>query len=155
MDVRIFFKRSKSDFTGVLTIQEYKNGELHKVVFDKVPCRSGSPYWNHSMGDWRRKVSPCPIGDYALTTTPNNRGLKPGAKGIGEAFPISNQKDAYTILGKEKDQKRTEIMFHAENAIPGSAGCIVAINQGQFEQISEYLKVLSKDFKTLPLKVFF
>lgn len=156
MEVKVFVKRSKDDFTCVLTIQEYENNKLVRKAFDRIPCRSGSPYWTPKMGEWVRKKSPIPVGKFNLNLQPTNVGMKPGKTGMGEFFPIDSEGDAYTIKGKGKGQIREEIGLHAENAIPGSLGCVVVLNQGHFDQISEYLKTKAKDgIKKVSIEVFF
>lgn len=161
--IKVFFKRGTTSENGLFTIQEYDGaGNFIKKHFDQIPARSGDPHYFNR--EWISGKSPIPrSGDnfFWLSTRPNHKGVKPGARGIGECFPISSDKGGWFI--NESDigpmpvgstiHHRTEIMLHCENLIPGSAGCIVITHQSDFDKISDFLQTLGKTQKLIPLKV--
>lgn len=157
---KAYFKRGTSSFEGQLTIQSSKAGIVISKPIDRVRVRSGgASYYNK---EWIRGHSPIPRGEFKLWLAPNNKAQHAGAKGVGEFYPISTDNSRYWIhenelgpmpVGQEPRQ-RAEIGLHDENLIPGSAGCIVVINEDEFWQISRLLQKIGEDRAYLPLKVF-
>lgn len=136
---KIFFDRSKTSIDGVLTLQD---GEGNKII-DRIHVRSGVEGYQGT--DWVRGHSPIPYGIYWLTLESNNKGVKAGEKGIGEAFPISSNGDGMRIEGNKAGQLRTEIMLHEENKRRGSAGCIVVVNKNDWANIMRELEAIKKE----------
>lgn len=152
-----YFKRGITSFEGVFTIQRSENGQVVEKPIDRVRARSGgASYFNR---EWIRGKSPIPRGDFNLWLKPNNKGAKAGATGIGEFYPICNKGDRYTIIetpcpAGQKPRIREEIGLHDENAIPGSAGCIVIVYESDFWRVSKLLQEIGKTQESILLKAF-
>ena len=140
-NIRAFYDRGKS-IEGAFTIQAHDDNITTKV-FNRVHTRSGQR--GHENTSWRRSKSPIPYGDLWLWTHSINRGMKPGKTGIGEFFFISSDKSDPLVISRGEGQVRRAIGLHAENALPGSAGCIVVVKQDEFEAIATYLHMLNRD----------
>lgn len=125
---RVFYKRSLKTNSGVMTIQDTtgKPVVFNGVEFRRLLSLSGSVSQSHTNWVTGRSPIPLDVGPMYLWLKPVGLGLKPGSRGIGEAWPISNDLNNIDIVrGKNPGQLRTLIRLHLDNAIPGSAGCIV------------------------------
>ena len=121
-------------------------------IVEKLVARSGIP--GYSKTDWIRGKSPVPWGEFNLSTVPNNIGQVAGKTGIGECFPVDNEGDRMTIRNPEnKRQRRLEICVHEENAIPGSAGCIVIVFHSDWLRVRDFLRSIQEEHPVIPLKV--
>lgn len=150
-----YYDRRDNSIEGVFTIQEIVDGKATKI-FERKASRSGQR--GYTQSSWVRGKSPIPYTaqvhnqPYRLWTNCIGHGLKPGKTGIGEAFPIST--GANEDLITDGTHTRTLIRLHGENAIPGSAGCIVIVKQAEFDKIAAYLEKLKADgIRWIPLFV--
>lgn len=149
---QVFFERRPNTVEGALTVV----GSDGSKPFNRVPARSGARGYTGKNTLWVRGKSPCPPGVYNLWTSANNRGKIAGLRGIGEAFPVDNKGDKFTILGDAPGQIREEVMIHEENSIVGSAGCIVIVSHTQWLKFLEFMRTLeAQGVKKLKLTVFF
>jgi hypothetical protein len=146
-----YFDRSTSGIEGAFTLQQVLNGKAIKL-FEKLPARSGQRGWTKT--DWTTEKSPIPFGHYRLWT----KSLKPGKKanfdGIGEFFQISNGDQRGIIQGPNKEQRRVGVGLHRENNKPGSAGCIVLLDNtpaldDEVTRLFKFLRSLPQDYITL------
>jgi hypothetical protein len=127
MIYRAFFDRNEETTNGFFTLQDEKG----KKLFERLPARSGQT--GYTKTDWIRSRSPIPyskwiIKPYRLWLASVNVGMTSKANGIGEFFPISNTEGSREIQGPYHGQERMDIGLHWENDKPGSAGCIVLLN---------------------------
>lgn len=136
--MRAFFDRDITTIEGWFTIQD-RSG---KKIVNRVRARSGQK--GHTNTSWVRSKSPIPFGEFNLYTTLNNKGLKAGKTGIGEAYPIDNRGDKYTIKQPGGKLIREEIMLHQENMWDGSAGCIVIVRESDWLHVKETMETLRK-----------
>lgn len=144
---KAFFDRSKTTINGRFSIRA-ADGEY---IIRRAAARSGQR--GYTQTSWERGRSPVPFGVYNLYTDPNNEGQVAGKTGIGEFFPIDNQGDRRTIkeLDVPEPRYRLEIGLHEENGYPGSAGCIVIVNNMDWKLIRDWLKGLK--LESIPLEV--
>ena len=150
--MKAYFDRNKASINGWFTVQT-GNGEK---LINRVEARSGQS--GHTNNSWTRGKSPIPFStevvQYYLYTRPNNQGQEAGATGIGEAYPIDTQADKMTVKEKNGKRIRTEIMVHQENKWAGSAGCIVIVNDDDWEAFKRLMAQLRMDGITkIPLEV--
>lgn len=111
-------------------------------MLEKVPARSGQRAYANT--DNRLGKSPIPYGDWILhADKEEQKRVKPVGRGIGWAFHISSSKDNFLSLVTKKIT-RTAIMLHAENALPGSAGCIVLLSCNDMAKIGAILNDITK-----------
>lgn len=152
--IKAFFDRNPKDINGFFTIQKTENGKTTKLI-DRVPARSGQGGYTGSS--WVRGKSPIPftseVGSvpYRLWLNPLNVGTRAGARGIGQFYNISTEENPNVI--EMNGKQRLAIGLHEENALPGSAGCIVITVYDDFKDICEVLKNLSHKFKYINLEV--
>lgn len=134
-----YFKRDRDTIYGVFTIQS----DTGRKVFDRIKARSGQSAFTDSY--WVTGKSPCPPGRFKLYTDSVNQGAKAGRYGIGESFPIGNvHRDV--IQSKSGRSRRTLIRLHEENTYPGSAGCIVIVEEEEWKKVMEFLHSLKEEF---------
>lgn len=150
---RAFYKRDPKSIDGQFTIQKTTGNKTFKI-FERIYSRSGQK--GYTSTDWVRAKSPVPRRDLWLWTHSINVGAKPGKTGIGEFFFISSDPQNPLIIVDEKTAKnRSAVGLHAENALPGSAGCIVVVSQRDFDAIARLLHDLNaKGVKRMRLTVF-
>jgi hypothetical protein len=148
-EYRAFYDRVPHSILGKFSIR-HRSGDF---LVTQAVTRSGQA--GHTQTSWVRGKSPIPYGEYRLYLHPNNVGMKAGRTGIGEFYPISNQPDQATILNPlNKKQKRTEIGLHQENALPGSAGCIVVVFETDWLDIRRKLaEIREQGYDYIPLAV--
>jgi hypothetical protein len=146
---RWFYDRQSTTNIGAFTLQHAATGKpvIHDgVVFKRIKGLSGSKAQAHT--EWVTGKSGIPYGRAFLWLKPVNPGTKPGVAGIGEFWPISDMLDDSTVIwSPDKKQKRLHIGQHADNAIPGSAGCIVHPYTGATTQQRETWKALSAFYR--------
>jgi hypothetical protein len=153
---RLFFKRTPDSFSGIVSFVKYTyDSETGKTtpeyILDKVKARSGQRAYagtDNVLGK-----SPIPYGDWILHADKEEQLLqKPGPRGIGWAFHVSSQKDNFLKL-YYKRLTRTAIMIHAENGLPGSAGCIVLLNWSDMVKLGNECHKIHREFKDTPDKI--
>lgn len=150
--MKAYFDRNKASVNGWFTVQD---GNGDKLI-NRVEARSGQA--GHTATSWTRGKSPIPfstsVKQYYLYTTPNNKGQKAGATGIGEAYPVDTEGDKYTIKEKYGVLLRQEIMVHQENSFKGSAGCIVIVDNDDWQAFRKLMDQLRLHGVTkIPLEV--
>jgi hypothetical protein len=146
---KAYFDRSTKTIEGRFSIL-HSDG---RYVIEKARVRSGQKGWTHSS--WTRGKSPIPFGVFNLYTKPTNVGQVAGAKGVGEFFPVDNQGDRRTIRHPDYGNRyaRFDIGLHEENALQGSAGCIVVVDHLEWIFIRDWLKSISIQLEWIPLEV--
>ena len=154
-----YFDRSFKNIEGKFTIHEYDpETKVTKAPFRQMAARSGQK--GYEASSWTRGKSPIPFGEYFLWLQPKDRGTEPGARGIGEFYPISNKQDNPRLISNRdrEEQERWDIGLHKENALPGSAGCIVLVTDrpSQKKEVAalfDFLVQLGKTNEFIKLKV--
>ena len=124
MKLTAYFDRDKSGIDGFFTLQQVIDGKATKL-FERLPARSGQRGFTHI--EWVRGKSAIPFGPFRLWTDSIKPEKKASFDGIGEFFPISNGDNKRLIQGTGTAQ-RWDIGLHRENQYPGSAGCIVLLD---------------------------
>lgn len=134
--MKAFFDRDINTIEGWFSIVAPDGTKL----VNRVRARSGQKGYTNTS--WTRSKSPIPFGEFNLYTTLNNKGLKAGKTGIGEAFPIDNRGDKFTIKQPGGKLIREEIMLHQENMWDGSAGCIVIVRESDWLHVKAVMEEL-------------
>jgi hypothetical protein len=170
MAYRAFLDRNTTNINCLFTIQDEKGVKF----INRMPCTSGqqstfkaaskfssgSEKW-HYYQNWSRwnggkgLASPIPFsvraGKFRLWTKAINKGLKAGATGIGEFYPISTGDNPRLIQDPANpSQFRYDIGLHPENMLPGTLGCIGAkvedspLWANQWLRLSKFMAELHK-----------
>lgn len=147
---RAFFDRDSNSINGLFTLQD----ETGKKIFERLPARSGQR--EYTKTDWIRSRSPIPFSKwitkpYRLWLQSVSVGMDSKINGIGEFFPISNTDGMREIQGPYAGQERMDIGFHWENDKPGSAGCIVLVNdtparRNQVKKLFKFLHTIKEPY---------
>lgn len=151
IQVDAYFDRSTSGIEGAFTLQRVVDGKVEKL-FEKLPARSGQRGWTNK--EWVRGKSAIPFGALRLWTKPIKVGKKADYDGIGEFFNISSGNNRDIIQGFAPQQVRESIGLHRENDKPGSAGCIVLLDNtpaldAQVTKLFKFLRELPQEYITL------
>jgi hypothetical protein len=145
---RAHFARYSDTIEGEFTL--FGPGDVR--LLDRVLTRSGQRGWTHTH--WERGKSPIPPGVYRLWMTPYNKGQKPGARGVGEFYPISTGDNKSLIVHPLAKLQRVGIGDHDENLIPGSAGCTVTVKDPDWERKRAiYAEIRKQGIQWIPLNV--
>lgn len=158
---KIFVKRNRENNEGDLSFIEYTR-DSDKVNENKslrnIKIRTGinRPYF--LKRDWYRGKSGCPIGTHLLWTKRNYikqyHDLDATGREVGRFYPISNNIEDHRVIRADYGtQYRLDIGIHDENDFPGSAGCIVVINNKDFRELVKKLEKLER-ITFIPLTVF-
>lgn len=154
---KIYYDRQAGSIEGFLTVQKSVGEEVTKL-FSRLPARSGQRGWENTS--WQRGKSPIPYGSHKLLLKPVNPGTWPGKTGIGEFFPIFTSDHDKRVIFDPKDgsKRRIDVGLHPENAIPGSAGCIVLLTdtpekKSKVKELFSFLRDQSSVYTYLPLVV--
>jgi hypothetical protein len=128
--VKIYVKLSRNSIDGLFTIVNITGEQAahNDTLFKRLPIASGQPGYAGTSNV--KGKSPIPANkDLWLWLSPKQVGLKPGHRGIGEFWPISeNVNDSRFIsagMYKGYPVVRGNIGWHLDNALKGSAGCVV------------------------------
>lgn len=153
-------RKSSTDNNGFFTVKQTSGGNVLKE-FTRLPARSGQ--WGF-QDSWTRAKSPIPFsdeitGEYKIWLNGQSQWLQWAfGGGIGEFWRISNHNDRTSIIGKESGQYRSAIGVHPENEYPGSAGCIVLVNdtreqEGEIIRLRNWLLECRKKYKIDHIKL--
>jgi hypothetical protein len=146
-----YFDRSTSGIEGAFTLQKVEGGKAIKL-FERLSARSGQRGWTNK--EWMRSKSAIPFGTFRLWTDSIKQEKKSTFDGIGEFFPISSGENKNVIQGFTPDMQRVAIGLHRENQYPGSAGCIVLVDNTPaldeaVTRLFKFLRELEEPYITL------
>jgi hypothetical protein len=160
----LYVDRNPNSIEGRLTLQpdvtQIKANTLidDNTPFIRLPIRSGQKGYEGTS--WVRGKSPIPFGQFRLWLQPLSRGVLPGKTGIGEFYPISSSVKDKRLLQHTHNKHfiRQDIGLHRENALPGSAGCVVLVantpeESRLIDRLFDFLTQLGKSFEWLPVIV--
>lgn len=153
-------RKDHTDNSGLFTVRHTSGGRVMKS-FERLPARSGQ--WGFK-DSWTRAKSPIPYssevrGEYKIWLNGQSQWLEWAfGGGIGEFWRISTEGDRTSIVGKKAGQYRSAIGVHPENQFPGSAGCIVLVNdtpeqKGEIIRLRQYLLYCRKEYKIDHIKL--
>lgn len=143
MGYTAYFDRNYGTVHGAFTLQRVENGLIYPV-FKRLPAASGQARYTKGDKEWVTGKSPIPMGTHWLSTKSVPLLLPP----VGTPFyPIGTEPGTDVILGKD-GKKRTAVGLHMENALPGSAGCIVLdvatkARKDEVDRLFKYLDLLN------------
>lgn len=150
-----YYDRRDKTIEGLFTLKSSNPADEADNLI-RLPARSGQRGYEGTS--WERGKSPIPVGKYWLWVgRGKDIGVQPGRTGIGEFYPISSGDDPRLIInvGRPMPKKnrlfRQDIGLHPENALPGSAGCIVILKD--WDRLAERLRLLGKTQERIPLVV--
>lgn len=162
MSYKAYYDRRDDTMDGLFTLQKTENNAIVPITyrgqimdFVRFQARSGQRMFSKTDGITGK--SPIPKGKWHLWLNPLNKGQAPGQTGVGEFFPISSSLENSSILECSNIQ-RIGIGLHKENALPGSAGCIVLLHhrselEWRINLLFAFLKELGRSQKTIDLEV--
>lgn len=152
-----FFKRPKDSIFGVFTLTKTIYDDEGEVIgkpvklLDKVPASSGQQRAVFNLYK-QGGLGPIPYGNWYIHCKKDvSRGVKPGAKGIGWFFPVSDS-PLETLF--RKILNRMDIGVHCDNSIQGSAGCVVLKYWQHFVIFASCMLDAAKSTTTVELRVF-
>ena len=156
-EVHAYFDRYETTIEGLFSLAIIEDGKARKL-FERLPARSGQR--GHTQTNWTRGKSPIPFGHHKLLLKPVAPETWPNATGIGEFYPIFSQEPNHRLIVNKADSslERVDIGLHPENALPGSAGCVVLLvdtpeRKATVAALFKFLRLLGAIRDTIPFTV--
>lgn len=145
----LYFDRSVNSINGVLTLHRVENGKAFPV-FSKLPARSGQA--GYTGTDWVPAKSPIPFGVHYLTCAPVPLWMEP----VGTPFFMISTVKGTGIIKGPNGKTRTAVGLHLENRWPGSAGCVVLVQDtpARLKTVMELFDYIKKLRTTEPFITF-
>lgn len=143
MHHRLFYDRREGSIEGLITLNKIEDDGTIIPIFKHVRARSGQ--WWHRNTSWQRGKSPCPYGDYLISTQPEPLQMEP----VGTRFfPICSHPSQPRKMQHPTDPSlyRMNVGLHRENKYPGSLGCPVIVNDALAEKLFDYLEALPEAY---------
>lgn len=143
MHHRIFYDRNNGSIEGLLTINRVEDDGIVTPIFKRIKARSGQ--WWHKATSWKRGKSPCPYGEHFISTQPERLLMEP----VGTRFfPMCSDPKNKRLIQHPTDGRlqRWDIGLHRENRYPGSAGCIVIVDDAMAEKMFDYIETIPEAY---------